>query len=378
MCLAAACLPLSPVMELPGRRSKTMYNGLAFVNFSVADNVTGLDTMDGHEMPLTGSLSLEPSCILILIITGKVILNILILGARHRNVGTSLMGYCCVSLAIVDFMLLLAIAAIHYFQDFTVVGLRFTSYHICLFTQIISHTYGILHLPFLLASGLDYYLTIVKSIHIPCACSGLLYTACVVLLWTGAFAHVLLSPMRSPALDMGQSGYQCTFYISSQSFYLSIVLVCSIFTALSFCCFEIVAFLKSLKVISYARNTVVLFSFPQGDMWPVQGGKRLMAALLFSFLGTWAPFIVFQIVIIVLCAHIPGYMDMNVPWLYFMNSFLIGVSYGLKYPDLQRTENTFSKDPFISWKYCIMPCLKAEYTKVMPLRDEFTSSVMTV
>ncbi|XP_069829920.1 probable G-protein coupled receptor 160 [Dendropsophus ebraccatus] len=350
-----------------------MQSDLVFMSVSVTENTSGLDTMNGHEVPLTDSSGLEPSCLLVLIISGKVVLNIFIFGARARNVSANLVGYCCISLAIVDFMLLFAIAAIHYFQDFTVLGFRFTSYHICLFTQIISHTYGILHLPFFLASGLDYYLTVVKSIHSPCGYSGLVYAACVLLLWTGAFAYVLLSPIGSPELDTGQSTYHCNLYISSQSFYLSTFLVCTVFLALAFFCSEIVTILKSLKVTTYAKNTVVLFSFPQGDIWPVQGRKRFVAALLFSFLGTWAPFVVLQIILLVLCAHIPGYMDLNVPWLYFMNSFLIGVSFGLTYPDLQMTEKTFSRDPFIGWKYCILPFMNSGQIKAMSLLDELPS-----
>ncbi|KAM3929885.1 putative G-protein coupled receptor 160 isoform 1-T2 [Leptodactylus fuscus] len=354
-----------------------MSKDLAFIRVSVANSISGLDTMDGHELLLTDSQSLEPSCILIFIITGKVIMNTLIFGARHRTVGTSLMGFCCISLAIVDFLLLFAICTIHYFQDFTILGFRFTDYHVCLFTQIISHTYGILHLPFFLASGIDYYLTIVKSIHIPWGCSALLYTICVLLLWTSAFAYVLVSPMGLPDVNNVQSTHQCNFYISNQSFYLTICLVFTIFIVFGLCCSEMVALLKSLKVMTYAENMVVLFSFPAGDKWPVQGVKRLLAALLFSFLGTWVPFVVLQIIILVLCAHIPGYMDMNVPWLYFINSFLIGVSFGLKYPHIQVTEKTFSRDPFIAWKYCVLPFMNADHN-MMPLLKETPSSVAIV
>ncbi|KAM4040752.1 putative G-protein coupled receptor 160 [Anomaloglossus baeobatrachus] len=348
---------------------------LNYLVFSVADNTSGLDTLKGHEVPPTDWQSLEPSCILILLLTGKVIMNIFIFWARHGNVSASLLGYCCISLAIVDFVLLFAISAIHCFQSFTILGFRFTNYHICLLTQIISHTYGILHWPFFLASGLDYYVTLVKSVHIP-YCSRLLYLACVLLLWTGAFAYVLISPLVSLELDTGQSTYQCNFYISSQSFYLSTCLVCAIFMALIVCYSETLTFLKSLKVMSYANNIVILFSFPPGNVWPVQGGKRLMATLLFSFLGIWALFVVFQIIILLLCAHIPGYMDMNVPWLYFMNSFLIGVSLGLKYPDLQVMENTFSRDPFIGWKCCVMPFMEADYNKGASLLDKLPPPYM--
>ncbi|XP_066456992.1 probable G-protein coupled receptor 160 [Eleutherodactylus coqui] len=353
-----------------------MYSDPVFISISVTDNASDPDRMIGGEVPPTDWRSLEPSCILILIITGKVIMNLFIFRARQSYVSGSLMGYCCISLAIVDFLLLFTIYVIHYFQDFNLMGFRFTTYHVCLFTQIVSHTYGILHVPFFLASGLDYYLTVVLFIRIPC--SRLLYTACVVLLWTGAFAYVFLSPAASLELDADQSSYQCNFYISSQSFYLSISLVCSVLLLLILCSFEMVTFLKSLKVITYAESTVVLFSLPTRDRWPVRGGKCFMTALLFSFLGTWAPFIGLQIIIFVLCAHIPGYMDMNVPWLYFMNSFLIAVSFGLKYPDLQVTEKTFSRDPFIGWKYCVLPFMDAEHNKAMSFLKESPSSVMII
>ncbi|XP_040284141.1 probable G-protein coupled receptor 160 isoform X2 [Bufo bufo] len=366
-----------------------MYYNPGFLSTSVADTTPDPGTMNGHEVLLVNLQSLQPSCLLILIMTGKVIMNIFIFGARHKNVSASFMGYCCISLAIVDFVLFFAISAIHCFQDFTIVGLRFTSYHICLFTQIISHTYGILHLPFFLASGLDNYLTVVKSLHIPCGCSGLLYIACVLLLWSGAFAYVLLSPVGPPEVGTEQSTDQCDFYTSCQSFYMSISLVCIICIMLTLCCSEIGTFLKSLKVISYRKNTAIVFSFLLGDRWPVQGGKRLIAALLFSFLGTWSPFVVLQIIILFLCAHIPGYMDMNVPWLYFLNSFLIAVSFGLKNPDLQITEKTFYRDPFISWKYCVLPFMQADNKAVSTERGahssykcrilkEATSQAMTV
>ncbi|XP_018409255.1 PREDICTED: probable G-protein coupled receptor 160 [Nanorana parkeri] len=344
-----------------------MADEILFTNIAASDNMADLDVMNGHEVPLTDLQQLEPSCLLIFIIAGKVVMNIFIFGARHRNVTASFLGYFCISLAAMDFALLLVIASIHYFQDFSVVGVRFTSYHICLFTQIVSHTYGILHFPVLLASGLDYYLTIVKSIKISWICSGLVYTVSVLLLWMMAFIYVLQSHVKNPAVESYDSAYLCTFYISRQSFYLSAALVFTLFSVLAVCCWEIVSFIKSLKVVSYANSTVVLFSFPSGDQWPIQGQKRFLASLLFSFLGTWGPFVVLQVIIFALCAHIPAYMDMNVPWLYFMNSFLIAVCLALKYPDLPVTEKTFSTDPFIGWKYCALPFMDADLNKGISL-----------
>ncbi|KAM5164792.1 putative G-protein coupled receptor 160 [Mantella aurantiaca] len=355
-----------------------MPDEIIFTSISAADNVSDLGVMNGHEMLPTDPQQLEPTCMLIFIIAGKVIMNLFIFRARHWNVSASFLGHVCISLALVDFALLFSIALIHYLQDFSILGVRFTSYHICLFTQIISHTYGILHLPIFLASGLDCYLTIVKSINLSGIYPGLLYTIYVLLLWITAFVYVLRSPIDSPAVDGHESTYLCTFYISKQSFYLSAALVLTVLLMLAACCCEIVSFIKSLKIISYANNTVVLFSFPSGDQWPIKGRKYFMASLLFSLLGTWGPFVVLQIIIFALCAHIPAYMDMNIPWLYFMNSFLMAVSLALKYPDVPVTERTFSKDPFVGWKYCVLPFMDTEHNKEISLLNKLPSAVMMV
>ncbi|KAM4771120.1 putative G-protein coupled receptor 160 [Rhinophrynus dorsalis] len=339
------------------------------MNRSYLDTVEELQTYSDLEL-------LEPSCILIMIMTGKIIMNIFLFGARQNNVHASFLGTFCVSLALVDFALLAAISAIHCFQDFAICGIRFTNYHICLFTQIISHAYGILHYPVFFMTGLDYYLCIVRSVCLPKACCYLLYIATVLLLWITAFFCALYSSVPPYSPGSGLSSYQCTFYISSQTYYLSAAMVVTIFLVLAVCCFEVVAFIKSLKVITYANKTVLLFTC--GNEWPVQGTKRLLTALVFSFLGTWLPFVLLQIIILILCAHIPGYMDMNVPWLYFMNSFLVGMAYSLKYPHIQLTENAFSIDPFISWKYCVLPFTDAEYSKVDDILNEQSPTAMII
>ncbi|OCT56524.1 probable G-protein coupled receptor 160 [Xenopus laevis] len=301
----------------------------------------------------------EPSCILILILTGKIIINIFIFGSRHRKVCTSFLGCFCVSLGVLDFALLVIILVIHYLQDFAVCSMRFTKYHICLFTQIISHAYGILHYPVLLTAGLDYYNTVVKSIHLPRFCLGFLHVILTLLLWTVALSFALYSSVPPPISGPGLSSYQCTFYVSSQTYYLSAAVVCAIVFILVMCCFEAVALIKSMKLISFTNKTVLLFSC--GDEWPVQGTICLYTALVLSFLGTWAPFVLRQIILLILCAPIPGYMDMNEAWLYFMNSFLVGLAYVLKYPHIDPTRETFSIDPFISWKYCILPFIDIHY-----------------
>uniref|UniRef100_A0A8C5N4X8 G-protein coupled receptors family 1 profile domain-containing protein n=1 Tax=Leptobrachium leishanense TaxID=445787 RepID=A0A8C5N4X8_9ANUR len=324
-------------------------------SLSPIENLSELYMMEGYEVlePALLTQTLEPSCILILILTGKIMMNTFIFGARTTNYSSSFMGYFCLSLAFADFALLISISSIHYFQDFAIWGIRITTYHICLLTQIISHTYGILHYPVFIVCGLDCYLMIVRSVSLPRLCTGFLYAATMLLLWTMAFIYTLNSPAGLFTSDTGVISNQCTFYISYQSFFLSAVIVIGIFLVLAICFFELVEFIKSMKITSYAEKTVILFSY--ANEWPIRGTKRLMTTLLLSFLGTWLPFVILQMIILLSCAHIPGYMDLNVPWLYFINSLLIGICYGIKYPTLKLTEKTLLLDPFIEWKYCVLP-----------------------
>ncbi|KAM8953126.1 putative G-protein coupled receptor 160 [Pelodytes ibericus] len=308
-----------------GKLCYKMANSNIFIRPLSGENLSDLYVMNGHELIQPKAQLFEPSCILILIITGKIIMNIFI---------------------------------IHYFQDFAIWGIRFTNYHICLLTQILSHVYGILHYPVFLASGLDYYLTIVRSINLPRICAGILYIAAVLLLWIVAFLHVLRSPVTSSEWESRQTSYECTFYISKQSFYLSAALLVTIFIVLAICFFEIVAFMKSMKVTSYMNKKVILFSY--AHEWPIRGLKFFLTTLLFSFLVTWAPFVILQVILLSLCASIPGYMDLNVPWLYFINSFLVGLFYSLKYPNLHLTKTALSVDPFIEWKFSVLPFIDTE------------------
>ncbi|KAM9316529.1 putative G-protein coupled receptor 160 [Gastrophryne carolinensis] len=350
---------------------------LFFTSLWATDNASDLGTLNGQEVLMTESQRLNPACLLLLIIAGKCIINLFIFKARQQNVSASFLGYFCISLAVVDFLHLFFISVIHYFQDFSVLGVRITSYHICLFTQIISHTYGVLHLPVFLASGLDYYFKIVTFLNVPSICLGLLYSIVAFLLWITAFIYVLQSPISSPSVYNEENAYLCTFYISKQSSYLSSALIFTIFFVLAVTCREIVSFIKSLKILTFPKNTVIVFSFSSGEKWPVKG-KRFLAALAFSFVGTWGLFAILQIVILVSLAPIPAYMDMNVPWLYFMNSFLIAVALGLKYPDLQVTEKILSSDPFISWKYSVLLFRDTDPSKKMYMMEEFLSEVVAI
>ncbi|XP_074859726.1 putative G-protein coupled receptor 160 [Carettochelys insculpta] len=297
---------------------------------------------------------LEASCMLLLIMLGKVSLNLFTLGVRRRNVKQCFMGYFCISLALLDFTHLVNIAFISYFEDFALWGVRFTKYHICLFTQIISFAYGILYYPVCLMSVLDYYITIAPTPKHASIGQRLFYILAVVSLWISALYYVLKVPALAVELEIQNHFFTCPFYISVQSYWLSLVILFVICMALMICWSEIVTMVRTVRIISFTRETVLIFSYAV-DCDCTVWRKQLLTRLLICFLGTWAPFVFLHMIILLLGAQIPAYVEMNVPWLYFINSFLIATAYWFRCRDIQLTEWTWSADPFVSWKFCFIP-----------------------
>ncbi|NWI25595.1 GP160 protein, partial [Sula dactylatra] len=299
---------------------------------------------------------LEISCMLLLIMFGKVFLDFFMLQVKQKKVKVSFMGYFCVSLALLDFALLLSISFIFYFEDFALWGVRFTKYHICLFTQIISLTYGILHYPVYLVAGLDYYVTIAQTSQYPKRAQRLLYAFAVVVIWISGFFCVLKVPAIYEELEMQNrfSPYQCPLYASMQSYSVSCAMVLLVGTALLACQKEVIAMLLSVRVVSFASQPVLMFSYVSNNSGTCFK-RQLLTRLLICFLGTWAPFVLLQIIILFPGAQIPAYMEMNVPWLYFINSFLIAVAYWCRCHHVELTEETWSTDPFVTWKFCFTP-----------------------
>ncbi|KFR15033.1 putative G-protein coupled receptor 160 [Opisthocomus hoazin] len=297
---------------------------------------------------------LEISCMLLLIMLGKVFLDFFMLQVKQKNVKVSFMGYFCVSLALLDFILLTSISFIFCFEDFALWGVRFTKYHICLFTQVISLTYGVLYYPVYVVAGLDYYMTIAQTSQFPRRGQRLLYVFAVIVIWISGFFCTLKVPATYEELGIqDRPSYQCPLHASTQSYSVSCAMVLLLGTALLACWKEVVAMLLSVRVGSFASQPVLMFSYVSNNgacfKW------QLLTRLVICFLGTWAPFVLLQVIILFLGAGIPAYMEMNVPWLYFINSFLIAVAYWCRCHDVELTEEMWSTDPFVSWKFCFMP-----------------------
>ncbi|XP_015493470.1 probable G-protein coupled receptor 160 [Parus major] len=301
------------------------------------------------------SQPLDISYMLVLIIFGKVFLDFFMLQIKPKPVKVSFMGYFCISVALLDFALLLSICFIFCFEDFALWGVRFTEYHICLFTQITSLTYGILPYPVYFVAALDYYTTVPQTSRSPKTGRKLLYVFAVVLIWISRFFCTLQVPAVSEELEMQNSvsPSQCPLSGSLQSYWVSCAMVLLLATALLARWKEVTTMLLSARLLSFSSQPVLLFPYVPNNTTRFKW--QLLSRLLLCFLGTWAPFVVLQVVVLLLGVQIPAYVEMNVPWLYFINSFLLAAAYWCRCHQVELTEEGWCTDPFVSWKFCFMP-----------------------
>ncbi|NXQ35078.1 GP160 protein, partial [Alaudala cheleensis] len=301
------------------------------------------------------SQPLEISYMLVLIVLGKVFLDFFMLQIKPKPVKVSFMGYFCISVALLDFTLLLCIWFIFWFKDFALWGVRFTGYHICLLTQITSLTYGILPYPVYLVAALDYYTTVSQTSQFPGRGRKLLYVFAVVVLWISGFFCTLGIPAVSKELEMQNSVSPslCPVSGSRQSYWVSCAMVLLQGMALLAGWKEVTTMLLSARLLSLSSQPVLMFSYAPNNNTCCKW--QLLSRLLLCFLGTWAPFVVLQVVILLLGVQIPAYVEMNVPWLYFINSFLLAAAYWCRSQDVELAEEGWCSDPFVSWKFCFMP-----------------------
>uniref|UniRef100_A0A2D4F338 G-protein coupled receptors family 1 profile domain-containing protein n=2 Tax=Micrurus corallinus TaxID=54390 RepID=A0A2D4F338_MICCO len=329
-------------------------------------NSSFLNFEDGHIV-----LPSEANGALLFIMLGKVFINLFLLQVRKHSCHQSFMSYFCISLAIFDLIVLGMMTLIFCNRDVLIGEIRFTEYHICLLLQIMSFVYGILHYPVFLIAGLDYCLTITHTSKYQNKCWKSLYKVAVILTWISALGYVLNLPSSSSWLNINNDnyGHQCPFYISSQTYWLSLGMLSTMCLVLVFCWSEIRNIVQSTKLISFERDMVLLFPYElEGSSR--DHSKHLLTRLLISLMGTWLPLIMLQMLIVLLNAEIPAHIEMNVPWLCFVNSFLIGVACWVRGQDIVAPEDSWDIDPFVSWKYCFTPFSFQNTNKAVKLDSE--------
>ncbi|XP_007523021.1 probable G-protein coupled receptor 160 [Erinaceus europaeus] len=302
------------------------------------------------------SQPLDGNCLLILILLGKILLNVLTLGMRRKNTCHTFMGYFCISLVAMDLLLLVNICILSCFRDFVLLGVRFTRYHICLFTQIISCTYSFLHYPVFVIACIDYHLNFSAPTTLSFKYRKIFYISAALLIWVLVLAYVLGDPVAYQNLKIQNvNSDQCPFHMSIQSYWLSFSMVTLLSLAFVTSWSEVTALVQAIRITSYRNETILYFPFSSHSVCNLNSKKTLMPKLLVCFLGTWLPFVLLQVVILVLKVQIPAYIAMNIPWLYFVNSFLIATIYWVNCHRLSLRVIVSPVDPFINWKCCFIP-----------------------
>ncbi|XP_066202975.1 probable G-protein coupled receptor 160 [Saccopteryx leptura] len=293
------------------------------------------------------------NCLLVFIMLGKILLNILTLGMRRKTTYQNFMEYFCISLAFIDLLLLVNISIISYFSDVVLLGIRFTKYHICLFTQIISFTYGFLYYPVFLIACIDYHLHFCKT-NFPF--KKLFYFFTVTVIWISVFTYVLGNPAIYQNLKAQNIySYQCPFYVSIQSYWLSFSVVMILFMVFITSWSEVITLVQAIRITSYMNETILYFPYSSHSGYTMNSKKTLLPKFIVCFLGTWLPFVLLQIIILLFKVQIPAYIEMNIPWLYFVNSFLIATVYWFNCHKLDLRDMALPVDPFVNWKCCFIP-----------------------
>lgn len=283
----------------------------------------------------------------------------LVLIQRNHTSHRSFLGLFCMSLALVDTLLALSLSALHLQGDVTLLGLRLTRHHVCLLVQIACHTYSVLHWPVLVVTGLDHYLTLSPSSTSANWAQKIPYTVSVGLLWTLALLYVSLAPGIHPVLGNEPHHLlrKCwVFSSSSQISQVAMVLFLTVGCAM--------LWVHTGFATPSSRGTRPL-SWMRVDtrQTDIESRKDIVRQTLWIFLNTWIFFLVFLVFCLVLPVGIPAYLGMNVPWLCFLDSFLIGVVLCIRRspPQLQKL-GPATTDIFCDWSFSIA-------TKSTPLRD---------
>ncbi|XP_078420474.1 putative G-protein coupled receptor 160 [Cetorhinus maximus] len=291
--------------------------------------------------------------LLLVVLFAKVVLNLLILSAK-RSILKSLIGYFCISVSLMDLALFVNVLMVLCFKTCVILGTQVGNHHICLLLQIFSSIYSVLHLPIFLLSGLDFYLNLPDLPNPASTFRKILYIFTIMLLWIGAIAYVfgIHSPHPPFKAIFYYNLFQCDILISLQSHFLSIVILLIVVFVTIYCWSGLSSLVRSLKVISYLEEIVVSCSHSNAWLQSHSVKEQLLTNVTMCFLLTWSPFILLQLTVVLVWAPLPAYMDLNVPWLCFINSFLIGTVYWLKCGDISQDAISLFPDGFCHWKFC--------------------------
>ena len=268
---------------------------------------------------------------------GKSLLNWTLVLLQKKHMFWSFLGVFSCSLALVDSLLTLSLSVLHLQGDVCVLGVRLTRHHVCLLVQIFSYTYNALTWPVVIASALDHFWILLPGPTSVSRGRRLCYITATCLLWTLVLLYVFLVSGFRPVFgnEPHHLLHQCWVLSSTQMPQVAMVLFLTIMGAA----------LHVLTGLPMPKNRA-----SKETKTGARSKTDTIGQCLWIFLSTWVCFIVFLAVILMRPDRIPAYLGLNVAWLCFTRSFIIGVFVCTRWSAPQSEECLAFSDYFCDWR----------------------------
>ncbi|XP_020490925.2 probable G-protein coupled receptor 160 [Labrus bergylta] len=272
---------------------------------------------------------------------GKCLLNWTLVFIQRNYICQSFLGVFSVSLSVIETALTLSVTTFHLHTDGYVIllGLKLTTFHVCLLVQIFGQIYNALQLPVVVLAGLDHFCTLTQCLQFTIAGVRMFFILSVTgFLWYLTALYVFLLSDFNPVLEEVSYNqiHQCWILRTSYTLQVALLLLLSLgYAALHAGC---------STQLWKDQNTVQSRTFSR---------KNVVYQTLHVFLNTWALFLFFLAAFLLLPVGIPAYLAMNVVWLSFLNSTLIAVLLCAVCPAPQLAQGLAAVPPdsFCEWRY---------------------------
>ncbi|XP_026229701.1 probable G-protein coupled receptor 160 [Anabas testudineus] len=277
---------------------------------------------------------------------GKCLLDWVLVFLQKNHICSSFIGVFSVSLGVVDTTLTLIVSTIHLHSNgqFFLFGLQLTRYHICLLVQIVGQVYSALQFPLVVMTGLDHFCTISQRLQpVSSRPKQTVRLFVTILLWFLTALYIFLLSDFIPVLEdvSHYQIHQCWIFHTFQILQVAVLLFLTLGYATLYTGFSARLIKKSSlddQITDQSRT----------------GSRRTVISQTLSiFLNTWAIFLFSLAILLLLPVGIPSYLGLNVVWLCFLNSFLIGVVLCVVHPTLHLAQGLAAVPPdsFCDWRF---------------------------
>lgn len=277
---------------------------------------------------------------------GKCLLNWTLVFLQSDHISKSFLGVFSVSLAVVDTTLTLSVTTLHIHADGSVflLGLQLTTYHVCLLVQILGQIYSALQWPVVVLAGLDHFCTVTQRVQPTAArVRWFVYLFVTTFLWYLTTLYVFLLSDFIPVLEEVSHNqiYQCWVFPTSQILQVAMLLLLTL----------------GCLMVHAGCSTRLLKSPPlKGqitDQSRAHSRRSVVRQATHIFLTTWALFLLFLAVLLLLPVGVPAYLGLNTAWICFLNSLLIAVVLCVACPATQLAQGLAAVPPdsFCEWRF---------------------------